>query len=303
MNHSGRILLLMLVCIAEWNPSRADTIASEPIQPTISENRLRETTDSLFNDKQYGKALISYYRLLYSQTVDSSSRSEMYGRIGLCNYKQHKFALADSFFLLSDRSSTSHKNVDEKRISAAVLMLLRGRLGSSGRWLDGCRSARSKDRVDLLKRITELFSGVKTFDRPYLHNYSEASLPITDTLFDALLSYQRKTLSGNYLQKVLPGVASAVIPGSGQLLSGNIADGINSFLITGVCIGVTAWAYKNDNISLFTPAFLLSFNFYKGSIFNAVRDADERLKRESAAARGTIMRCLEQLFAPEECWD
>lgn len=304
MSHSGRMLLLMLLCIAEWNTSRADTVVfSEPISSIDTGCELRETADSLFNEKQYGEALISYYRLLYSEAVDICNRSEIYGKIGLCNYRLHKFAGADSFFLLSDKPSTASEDADIKKTSAAVLMLQQGRLGSAGRWLDRCTSIGSKERVDLLKRITGLFSGAKTIDRSYIDNYPKASSPITDTLLDALLVYQQKSLNGNYPRKLFPGVASAVIPGTGQMLSGNIGDGLNALLINGACIGLTVWAYKKENISVFTPAFLLTFNFYKGNIFNAVRGADTKLKRESADARKTIIRCLENLFTPEECWD
>jgi len=74
---------------------------------------------------------------------------------------------------------------------------------------------------------------------------------------------------------LLAGSLSAVLPGAGQLYTGHPDDAAAAFLLNGVFIGATVWAYHEDEPVAGTLLIGFDAIWYFGNIYNAANHAHQ----------------------------
>ena len=86
----------------------------------------------------------------------------------------------------------------------------------------------------------------------------------------------------------------SIFPGLGQHYAGNYADSLNSFLLNGSIIAVSAWSIYTLDLWTFS---LLEFNplihFMQGNIYNAQKDVYEYNQRKYKAFSGQILEIVD----------
>lgn len=129
--------------------------------------------------------------------------------------------------------------------------------------------------------------GMGLYDESFQHFMS--SVPLTDTLIRSQLLQVFK--NRNKLKRPYPSVAvilSILLPGSGQVYSGDLRDGLNSFLLTGGLF------YLGISNSLVNPYVILpfSYRYYTGGIVHAKQKAEEKRKVNQSIIYANLMEIL-----------
>lgn len=121
--------------------------------------------------------------------------------------------------------------------------------------------------LDLLRLYVKLFDEHPVIDADSLIN------KIKPDNRSVVQSFIQKKLNPDYKSPVLAGVLSALIPGLGKIYTGNISDGITSFIFTGA---LTWLAVDNFNAGHNTRAWIfsgLAAYFYAGNVYGSVSSA------------------------------
>lgn len=116
--------------------------------------------------------------------------------------------------------------------------------------------------------------------------YLKIEEQITDGATDALAAPEEKT-------PWLYALSSFVLPGSGQMLLGEWADGLSSLLVTGGLAALSAISFQSHETALGAGAGVVATLFYAGSIYGAYAEAERQNK---AAAHTYRMKAERFLF-------
>ncbi|OGD76819.1 MAG: hypothetical protein A2Y64_04460, partial [Candidatus Coatesbacteria bacterium RBG_13_66_14] len=93
------------------------------------------------------------------------------------------------------------------------------------------------------------------------------------------------------LPRISPGfasLASALVPGLGQVIAGNFWDGVLALTTNALWIGATWWAAEEGEIPAAALAGFIGAGFYLGNVYNAGQAAEEANRRAVAALAGEI---------------
>jgi len=93
------------------------------------------------------------------------------------------------------------------------------------------------------------------------------------------------------LPRVNPGLASlasALVPGLGQVIAGDFWDGVLALTTNALWIGATWWAAEEGEFPAATLAGFIGAGFYLGNVYNAGQAAEEANRRAVAALAGEI---------------
>jgi len=93
------------------------------------------------------------------------------------------------------------------------------------------------------------------------------------------------------LPRVNPGfasLASALVPGLGQVIAGDFWDGVLALTTNALWIGATLWAAEEGEIPAAVLAGFVGAGFYLGNVYNTGQAAEEANRRAVAELAGEI---------------
>jgi len=93
------------------------------------------------------------------------------------------------------------------------------------------------------------------------------------------------------LPRVSPGfasLASALVPGLGQVIAGDFWDGVLALTTNALWVGATWWAAEEGELPAAALAGFIGAGFYLGNVYNAGQAAEEANRRAVAALAGEI---------------
>ena len=201
---------------------------------------LKYLADSYLNTKSYDNALV-HYSLIYNISKSDSIKNEVIIEIAKTYILQEKYDYAKIEVL--NIKEINQDFTDRKNYYLSIISFFKNEFENS---------------KDYLLQIS---------------NLSDSSQKIINNLYKN---------ASKYYNRPNPKVASflsMIVPGSGQLYSGKLKSGINSFLLTGAAL--TAFAIINVRYS-FIDAILGVFPYYQryytGGVINAQKMAENKNK-------------------------
>jgi tetratricopeptide (TPR) repeat protein len=102
------------------------------------------------------------------------------------------------------------------------------------------------------------------------------------------------------LPRVSPGfasLASALVPGLGQVIAGDFWDGVLALTTNALWVGATWWAADEGEIPAAVLAGFVGAGFYLGNVYNAGQAAEEANRRAVAGLAGEITLSVRRLEA------
>ncbi|MCK5136954.1 MAG: hypothetical protein KAR19_14300 [Bacteroidales bacterium] len=226
--------------------------------------------DSLSLHRNYQNALHEYKRAFFF--AGSDQKCQLSEKIADCYFVLKEFQLARTFY-----DSALHYSIhDSLRIDHAfqkvLCYMMEDNFGYALLKLDDLEVGTPihlQRRKNLYQGIC--YFGVEQYDASHQHLLN--SIPEGDTIRKSQLHQLYK--SRKKLKRPNSNVAiilSIVVPGSGQVYSGDIKDGLNSFLLLGGLF------YLGTCTSMIGPVIIIPFfyRYYMGGILHAKQAAGEK---------------------------
>jgi len=243
------------------------------ISPTNIASTIR-FGDSLFCNKNYTSALIEYQRAYFFS--ESQVKSQAGARMAECYLAMNNFASARACY----DSAIFHSGSDLAKIDYEFgeisCYILEGNFGYALLRTNALEPGED-NHLNLRKHLYQgiCHYGMKQYDVAYAHFLDY--LPEQDTA--AINELQNLFENRNSLCRPNPGLAmvlSIILPGAGQIYSGDIKDGVNSIaLLTGLTyLGISGSA------RVFVTLLPFVYRYYIGGILNA-RQAAEYKQQEN----------------------
>ncbi len=246
--------------------------------------------DDLADQKLYDDAITEYKRFIFFNP-NSSQTAEVFYKIGLCyrsNGEIHNAieALNKSVFLYGNSDLAN-----EKRLTLATTLIASGNHNLAR--LELTRIINSTNDELLLKKAL-YFSGI---DAIYIRDWrsvqeyfskfyqKEEDMDKINTII--------KSTEKSYKSPIKARILSAIVPGIGQIYSGNWKDGLNAFILNGVIIGGIAYnVNKKDYANALMVAYLFLFRYYNGNIYHAGVDAEKYNQRLDSQTADELIRLV-----------
>ena len=149
-----------------------------------------------------------------------------------------------------------------------------------------------KETLILYKGI--IFFGLQQYDKAL--EYFLPLIPENDTIRQEKL---KAVLTNNKLLKrpspVLAKTLSMFIPGAGQVYAGNVADGLNSLVLSGSFVAIGLAMYKTYGLfDVILAVSTWSFRYYTGGVKNAQTQAYTKLTNRRNHAFNTVLKILNE---------
>ncbi len=125
--------------------------------------------------------------------------------------------------------------------------------------------------------------------------FSVLTLDNSEHLYSKLLQSVRK-LNKVHLKNPKLAAGLSVIPGFGQMYAQDLSDGLNSFLINGSLMALSAYSLLNLHFIEFSfLEFSPLYRFYRGNFYNAQKDSYEYNKKNTEKIQSEIIMLLKSL--------
>jgi tetratricopeptide (TPR) repeat protein len=255
-----------------------------------------DQAEFFFSHRLYDEAITEYLRFLFFHQADGrvSVAYEKIARsyIELGNWQSAEKNIRSAI----DAAKTDPARVQE-RFFLVEFLLAQGRYTESLDQLDTLGSLKLAQE-ESRKRL--FLSGVAEV---YLHKWEEAAGYFTEYFKNtntyspetqhSVLALLRFGVEAYYKDPLLARVLSYIVPGSGQIYAGDLAQGINSLLVTGLAGALVVWAIVEGAYpDAVAAAFFIFQRFYFGSPFNAERIAKQYNDDKKNAIAGAVFELL-----------
>jgi len=252
---------------------------------------IRSFSDEQFHTGNYQLALKEYQRVLFFS--NDNEYNELYSRIASIHYLLSDFSLAIRYYDFAMRVEDD----DSLRLELALKKTL------CNFKLNDYYSALSElldiqePAAGYLKEKKDLYMGICYFG---LNDYEKAREYFSEVLdpegiaelYDLFNSFER------YNRKYRPGkveLMSILLPGLGQIYTGEVLSGINSFVLM---TGITIYAmFTAVNYTLIDGLLVLSswfYRYYSGGFTNANDSAVRKTERERTRTYTEILSLIER---------
>jgi hypothetical protein len=242
------------------------------------------------------EAVTSYLRALY-ENRETSQKSDLFSRIARCQMELGDDDRAVRYARLSVTATPTEPERVLRRLELAEILLAAGRYAQAGSELEalevaGCSGA-ARLRLKFLAGILAVYR--HDWEKAWIH----LSLYFAETQ-DYAAAAQERVLNlvsfGRQARRVDPEAArtlSFVLPGSGQMYSGEFFPGLNSLLVAGgagalVAVAIAAGDWP-DAVAI---AWFVFLRFYLGSPYHADRIAREKNQGRSETIERTVLELL-----------
>lgn len=246
--------------------------------------------DDLSSRKLYDDAITEYKRFIFFNP-DSPQTAEAYYKIGLCYRSEGKIhnaieALDNSISLYKDSELANRS-----RLTLATTLIASQNYNLAK--LELTKIINSTNDESLLKKALYFYGieAIYTRDWRSARDYFSKFYQRDDSI-DKINSII-KTTERSYKSPTKAKAMSAIIPGAGQIYSGNWKNGINAFILNGAIIGGIAYnVYKKDYDNALIIAYLLLLRYYRGNIYHAGKDAERYNQRLDDQTADNLIRIV-----------
>jgi putative component of membrane protein insertase Oxa1/YidC/SpoIIIJ protein YidD len=244
--------------------------------------------DSLFRLKNSHAALNEYQRAFYF--CNNNNKTEISQKIAECYLSSNEFRLAYNYYDTAFYYSANNSEKIECNFNKIQCLILEKNFGYALIKLEELETGSN----GFLNYKKNLFQGICHYG---LENYNEAfhlfyqNINLNDSLAIAQFSQLfegRKKLLQPYPQ--ISSIMSCIIPGSGQIYSGEFYNGINSIFLLSTLVFLGVYTPVLD----FFVVFPFFYRYYMGGINNANRYARERKKEKQHYAYIELMNIFQE---------
>ena len=222
-----------------------------------SPNNIKLFADFLFCEKDYLRAIDEYEKYL-KVTDDDTVQFKIALAYSRMNDIESSLKIIDQ---IKETSVFCEESLSEK------LKLLFMKNDDSLFYQFAGKIAAADKKYQKLYNIYGLLNEVK------FKNNENFLFPFDDEEKISLEKFYDQKLNPPYKSKMLAGIFSALIPGSGKIYTEEYGDGITSFILTGL---FTYLAYTNFDHKHYTRAWIFTavgVGFYTGNVYGSVASA------------------------------
>lgn len=267
--------------------------------PLLGTDAALEFAEKLFDANFYDEAITEYQRYIHFNPKREKV-SYVYYKIGLAY--RNKYNLEESLKAMETSAQTAPADSikNERKIDAAVTYIAMEEYDKAKvillKLTSFCDNSEIKRKASLFLGITHLYLYEWRSAKEALEIYFEekGNSRFAHTV-DSLLSSAENM---NYKSPKTARLLSTFIPGTGQIYSGNIGDGINSMLLNGANIYFIIFKLlKEEYANAYLIYFFLFRRYYFGNIYYAQKGAAEHnreLNEERADSIFKLLRNIEQ---------
>lgn len=226
-----------------------------------SEKNIKKFADYLFCDKDYLRAAEEYQRLNAYKENDTIIFKTGLSYLFIGDYSTS----IDNFAKISN-SSLFYKNSKLEQMKAHYLK-------KDYSVMRSFYKNNFTNEYDYSDQAEKLFYFSYLVSEDQLPQKEKFLIPFNSNENEIISSFYDWKKDPPYKSSALAGILSAIIPGSGKIYTGDISDGIFSFLVTGV---FTFLAYDNFHADHDTRAWIftgLAAFFYGGNVYGSVAAA------------------------------
>ena len=236
-----------------------------------SPNNIYRFAEYLYNSEDYLRAAGEYQRYLFSTYPKVSSDSILY-KIGLCYQLGGNIKKAINYYERIIRDFSRSNFSERVKYQIAYTYFEMGEYGKSVQYIED--NIESLISVENQIKISQLLGINYLYEKEWktAHYHFEKLLSISDDSLTVKLN--KFAIDGEHLpykSKLLDGVMSAMIPGTGKIYANRPLDGIYSIIV----IGLTGWqtynGFHKDGMHS-TKGWIygmLSGIFYLGNIYGS----------------------------------
>ena len=239
---------------------------------------------------QYELAIALFQRVLFFS--DGPYRDKSFLALAECYSHIKESDKALMFYDLAYDNAVSDSLANEILFKKAALKLLESRFMQALSDLFSITPIRQSDSLRLNLYLASSYFGIKDFERA--RSYFFGCIPPGDSSsgvqIDALFQRNEKY---HRLNPKAAKIMSIIVPGSGQLYSGHIKEGLNSLLLTGGLAWltfntITRLSYLDAMLSVF-PWF---YRYYSGGLSNAGELANERIREHESEIYHALLEVI-----------
>lgn len=235
------------------------------------------TANDLTNKEFYDDAITEYKRFIFFNP-NISQTAEAYYKMGLCYRSEGKMhdaisALNKSVFLSDDFSLAN-----ERRLILATTLIASRNYNLAK--LELAKIINSTNDEKILRKALYFYGISAIYNRDWRSAEEYFGKFYQKEEYKGKINVIIKTTEKSYKSTTKAKIFSAIIPGAGQIYSGNWRDGINAFFLNGVIIsGIIYNINKKDYANALMIAYLFLPRYYNGNIYRAEKDVEKYNKK------------------------
>jgi len=213
--------------------------------------------DYLFNSGDFMRAAADYKRLFF---LADDIRVKRYAQMMLGESYLANNEFESALAVFSDNNDTSLLSLNKYGQARSYLNISE---------YQKARQILSQVKDSNLTRLSQILIGWSYFKEKSFESGAASFNPFTD---DSTLITLTKFNSRNLSQRsrLLSACLSAVIPGTGQIYSGRLGDGLYSFLTIATSAGISYYYWKKDESKIkFSIFAFLTGLFWAGNVYGA----------------------------------
>ncbi|MBN1434591.1 hypothetical protein JW921_07515 [Candidatus Fermentibacterales bacterium] len=233
--------------------------------------------DALYDGGDYGLAALEYSRVLY-ESGDTLGQPEEALRLARCLHALGRYQESLTLYSLLE---SRLQDPDSRALAAMGAGAVYADLGFHGRSIElyeeAARTATGEDlvfRAELLGALTPVYDREWSLAVEGLGELEEEWPGSRGQLAGELRGIAAR---GDRLPGRSPfwcGLASAILPGSGQMICGHVKDGLMAFGMTAAAGALLYAAVDEDNLSTSMLMGWLTFSFYGANVYGGARAAE-----------------------------
>lgn len=266
------------------------------IQISLTQN-IDETialADSIKKIGQFELAQKLYSRVLFFDK--STNKANIYLSLADCYHAQTKYKNAEKYYTyasFSAQDSLLFAIQFKKSVSQIKQKKYKYALQTIYSLPDSLCEQSDKTRA---LHLATIYFALEDFNKAYQYFLSL----VPDTALAARKQINQIFLQKKHLYNPNPNVVyyfSTIIPGSGQLIYGDIKNSLNSLLLTGGLGLLTIYTSINYSvIDAFLSVFPWFFRYYQGGATNAEKKAIDKRKEKRAYAYNQLLKLVKPYF-------
>ncbi len=267
--------------------------------PLCGKDIVLDLADRFFDLEFYDEAITEYKRYIHFNTA-TGEVSYAYYKIGLAYRNKYNLKKSLEALEASAQSAISDSIREERKIDVAVTCIAEGRYDKAKFIL---LKLISFSKIVEIRRKASLFLGVAHI---YCYEWESAKEALGtyfeeagDTSFvhtvDSLFSSAENK---NYKSPTTARWLSTFVPGTGQMYTGNVGNGVNALLINGANIYFIIYKLlKEEYGNAYLIYFFLFRRYYFGNIYYARKEAidyNRRLNEQAADSLFNLLKTMEK---------
>lgn len=253
--------------------------------------------DRFFDSDFYEEAITEYERYIHFNTAGEEV-SYAYYKIGLAYRSKRNLKKSLEALEASAQVATRDSIREERKIDIAVTCIAEGRYDKAKfillKLLSFSNFSEIKRKSSLFLCIAHLYTyqWESAKDAIQIYFEEEGNSRFAEEL-DSLLSAAENM---NYKSPTAARWLSTFIPGTGQMYSGNVGDGINALLLNGANIYFIIYKLlKEEYGNAYIIYFFLFRRYYFGNIYHAKKEAIEHNRKLNEHTADNVLTLLKKI--------